>query len=862
MSAVGHRRSGALHLVMLLSGAAGLGYEIVWTRVLASFLGHEVIAVLAVLSAFFTGLALGAHVLHERIRRSAHPVHWYAALEIVIALWALVLVRAAPAAAGVIAMAMGPTPATWLHWSLAFGASFVLLLPATCAMGATLPAMERIVATTTGASRCLPGLYAANTAGAVFGTLLATFVLLPAVGNSRTLCALALLNLGCAAAIFLAGRRDTAFSPATGPAPSAASAPRHLLPVLFATGLLGVGFEVLVVRVLAQVLENTVYTFGVVLAVYLLGTALGAAWWQRRRPDADVRRTLDALLPAAAVTCLAAIILLWFSRELHGALLSMFGAGPLAGIAVEMALAAAVLLAPTLAMGALFSHLVQATRIDLGRALAANTLGAALAPVVVGILILPAAGAKSAALALASGYLLLVSRRAWRRPAMPALAASTLALWTFTPALHLVTVPQGGKLVHHVDGSMAAVSVVDDTAGTRQLKVDERFTMGGTATRYSDRRQAHIPLLLHPAPRDALFLGLGPGMTFAAAAAHPGLAATGVELLPEILPLLALFDPLFADLPAHAPRLRVVAADARRYVSATPERYDVIVADLFHPSRDGAGTLYTREHFAAVRGRLREGGLFCQWLPLYQLDLPTLRLIVRTFLKEFPRAELHLGHLSLGMPIIALVGYRDATPQALAGHLAPRLADPRLAAELREMRLDSDFALLGGLLAGAEELHDFAGPGPFNTDDLPRVTYQAPSFVYQTQAPAERRVLALLDELSTATATATAPGDAGEDGFTQRLGRYREARDAFLRAGAGIPPDPDPRRLLERTREPLLRIVRMSPDFDPAYRPLLGLAGALYESDPQLTLALLRELESANPGRTEARALRESLFGG
>jgi spermidine synthase len=847
-----------LHLVMLLSGVAGLGYEIVWTRLLASFLGHEMVAVLAVLSAFFTGLALGAHLLHGRLRRSAHPVRWYAALETVIALWALVLVTAAPAAARLTALAMGPTPPAWLHWSLAFGASFVLLLPATCAMGATLPAMERIVATTTGAARSLPGLYAANTAGAVFGTLLATFVLLPALGNAHTLYVLALLNLGCAAAIFVAARRNAAAPGEVSTVPADVAPPHHTLPMLFATGLLGVGFEVLVVRVLAQVLENTVYTFGAVLAVYLLGTALGAAYWQRRRPGPDAKHTSDTLLLATAATCLAAIVLLWFARELHGALLAAFGDRAVAGLAAELGLAGAVLLAPTFAMGALFSQLVHAARADLGRALAANTLGAALAPLVVGVLLLPAAGAKFAALALASGYLPMASGRAWRRPAMPALAASTLALWTFTPALHLVTVPQGGKLVHHVDGSMAAVSVVDDTAGTRQLKVDERFTMGGTATRYSDRRQAHIPLLLHPAPRDALFLGLGPGMTFAAAAAHPSLAATGVELLPEILPLLALFDPLFADLPAHAPRLRVVAADARRYVSATPELYDVIVADLFHPSRDGAGTLYTREHFAAVRGRLREGGLFCQWLPLYQLDLPTLRLIVRTFLKEFPRAELHLGHLSLGMPIIALVGYRDAPPQALAGHLAPRLADPRLAAELREMRLDSDFALLGGLLAGAEELHDFAGPGPFNTDDLPRVTYQAPSFVYQTQAPAERRVLALLDELS----TATAPGDAGEDGFTQRLGRYREARDAFLRAGAGIPPDPDPRRLLERTREPLLRIVRMSPDFDPAYRPLLGLAGALYESDPQLTLALLRELESANPGRTEARALRESLFGG
>ena len=104
------------------------------------------------------------------------------------------------------------------------------------------------------------------------------------------------------------------------------------------------------------------------------------------------------------------------------------------------------------------------------------------------------------------------------------------------------------------------------------------------------------------------------------------------------------------------PGLHLKVADARRFVNASRNKYDVIVADLFHPARDGAGSLYTVEHFQAIRGLLKPGGLFCQWLPLYQLDLDVLRVIVRTFLQVFPEGTAYLAHYSLQTPIIGLIG--------------------------------------------------------------------------------------------------------------------------------------------------------------------------------------------------------------
>jgi len=119
----------------------------------------------------------------------------------------------------------------------------------------------------------------------------------------------------------------------------------------------------------------------------------------------------------------------------------------------------------------------------------------------------------------------------------------------------------------------------------------------------------------------------------------------------------------------------VTVADARRYVAADTGRYDVVIADLFHPALDGSGALYTIEHFAAVRKRLAPGGIFCQWLPLYQLDLPSLRAIIRGFLEIYPGGSAWLNHYSVRTPMLALIGAPDGG-YVDPGALAARLGNP------------------------------------------------------------------------------------------------------------------------------------------------------------------------------------------
>jgi spermidine synthase len=892
------RRPGwaAVALPMLLSGFAGLAYQIVWTLQLGTWLGHEVAAVLAVVAAFFGGLALGAWGLGRRIARSASPGRWYAALELAIAAWALALVGLMPAAGAALTRLIGVDPAPLVHWAWAFGGPLLLLLPATAAMGATLPAMERVLGRLRDEGYAIGGLYALNTAGAVAGTLAAAFWLAPTWGLNATALLAVALNLACAAAAWAwlreprppaasaaadpARPTDRTLRPAAPPGP-AADRGRSPLARLALGGLLGIGIEVLVVRVLSQLAENTAYTYALLLAIYLLGTAVGAAAYQRwlaRRPDTLRCRSL--LISAVALTSLLALGALAAGPALRAALVATFGAGFEAAITAEALLGLAAFALPTVAMGALFAQLAVEARAagwTLGESLAANTLGATLAAPLFGVLLLPVFGAGALLAAIALGYLALMPAPAWRGGWSWAPAAGAAALLVAGPDLRLVAVPEGGRVLSHADGVLAAVTVTEDAEGVRRLHINNREQEGSSATRVSDARQAWIPLLLHPAPASALFLGLGTGVTASAAALDPELQVQAVELLPEVVQAAALFVPALAGAAAPerwsagaaapdgasagalAPRVRdaggtvqVRVADARRHVRASTARYDVIVADLFHPARSGSGALFTVEHFEAVRARLAPGGLFCQWLPLHQLDLDSLRSIVAAFLAVHPQAVAVLATHSLDTPVVGLVGRApglDWRPEVLQARLAAAQASTALAG----LQLDDAWAAPGSVLADADALRRFAGDARPNRDDQPVVAYRAPRLRDRPGDGPRERLHALVEQLQADPAAVFGPPrGAGDAAWQARVAAYWAARDHYLAAGTRVRPAADLQRMLAQVREPLLDTLRLSPDFRPAYDPLLRMAQALRRDDPGAARALLAALHDASPDRPEA----------
>lgn len=800
---------------MAASGFAGLGYQIVWTQQFGLVLGHESAAVLAVVAAFFGGLSLGALALGSRIESSPRPLRWYAGCEAVIALWGCVLLVAMPMVSNATLDFIGPRATPLWHWTVAFGASFLLLLPATAAMGATMPAMARV-----GTHGVAP-LYAANTLGAVAGVLVTALWLIPDLGLLRTAGLCVALNLACA---LLAGVVLHAH-------PSASRGGGHglrPLGLLAVTGLLGIAYEVLAVRVLSQVAEDTVYTFALLLAVYLAGSALGAAAFARwpRLRDAPL------LLQSLAISILVGMVALWGAESVKQALLGLLPPTLAGALAVEAVLALLVFAWPTLCMGALFCQLsadAAAAGVPFSCALGANTLGATVAAPLFGALLAPAMGPKFALLLVAAGYLLLAPTRhpRWLVP-----AAVTVSLAVFAPPLAFIDRPEGSRLLSYRDGAMGAVSVVEDADGVARLRINNRQQEGSSATLHVDGRQALLPLLLHPAPRQALFLGVGSGITAGVAAQMPGVLVDAVELLPEVIEASALFRPALGD----GPLPRMVAADARRFVRTVDSRYDVIVSDNFHPARSGSGALYTVEHFHAVRARLAQQGLFCQWLPLHQLDLDTMRSITAAFLQVFPDGVAVLASNSLDTPTVGLVGRAGATRFGPRGG-APAMAD--------QFGLSDDLAVLGSMIADTRTLRRLATGAPPNTDDRPWVAYRAPRVTYAPESAPRDRLLALLAQVDVDASTFLTPSAAS---LAARLDAYARARHAYLALGHRTVPSADPAVMLSRVGPSLLAVLRESPDFRPAADPLRRLAQALATRDPAGARQLLAELARIQPG--------------
>lgn len=838
-------------LLMGASGFAALGYQIVWTQQSAVWLGHETAAVLAVVAAFFGGLALGAWVFGTRFAQATKPANGYVACELIIAVWALVLAFLMAPLGEWLVLLTGPTPDPAWQWTAAFVGIFLLLLPATAAMGATLPAMERVLGKVRQDGRSIAILYASNTLGAVVGVLSVAFWLVPELGLLQTTLLCAALNVACAA-LALGLRSDG--SPDTASSTRAATQePATVLKLLLVlTGLLGIGYEVLVVRVLSQVAENTVYTFAMLLAVYLAGTALGAATYQRWLAGTAAPDLLRIrLLCSLAMSCVLATTALWAVQDVQAWVRASLQAGMAAAIAGEAAMALLAFALPTLVMGALFSHLTTQARdagVPLGQSLALNTLGAAAAPWLFGVLLVPAIGAKSALLIVAVGYVALAMPRAGKSPLAWLPAGAAAALLIGAPPLAFVDVPEGGQIVSYREGAMGAVSVVEDAQGVRRLRIDNRQQEGSSNSYYADARQAVLPLLLHPSPRNALFLGVGTGVTATSATTHTTLSVDAVELLPDVIEATALFRG-DTSVAASTSRLQLIAADARRYVRATPKRYDVVVSDNFHPARSGSGALYTTEHFQAVRGRLADNGIFVQWLPLHQLDLATLQSIVQSFMAVYPDGMAMVATHSLDTPVIGLMG-RAGLRRLDLSEVRASLQNSHWTQAPSTLGLHDEWAVLGSFIAGPESLRRFAGAARANTDDRPVVAYQAPLVTYAPDSLPRDRLIGLLKELGALPSDVLAENTTAAEAST--LAAYWSARTRYIEIGRDVQPSADVRRMLSQLREPLLTVLQTSPEFRPAYEPLLQMAGALAAIDAPAAQALLMELKRLQPARSEA----------
>jgi spermidine synthase len=334
--------------------------------------------------------------------------------------------------------------------------------------------------------------------------------------------------------------------------------------------------------------------------------------------------------------------------------------------------------------------------------------------------------------------------------------------------------------------------------------------------------------------------------------AHPGLTADGVELVAEVVAI----QPRFAPYNDLGPGLLRHTADARRFVRNAGSKYDVVVADLFHPARDGAGSLYTVDHYAAIRGLLDERGLACQWLPLYQLDAPTLQSIVRSFMAVFSNTHAFLLRPNVDTPVLGLVGW-VSQPSFGPSWWDRRATNFALQDKLKTAGLGDGYQCFGTWLAGPAQLRAYADGAPLNTDDSLYVQYSAPRAAWRQNAPHSALLLDLLDRFAGEGAEFPCQAtDLKARQWLAHLADFRAARDDYLRGAvaddAGRKPEAEQLYLTSAHR---------SPDFTTAYATLLTRAMAQARENPTEARRILSALIAARPERPIASDLLKRMEG-
>ena len=790
--------------LFFLSGACGLVYQVVWARMLVVVFGATMLAVSTVLSAFMAGLALGSFLCGRYVDGGGagsglgRPLRIFALLEAGVGLYALLF----PALAGgigssaVLVQALGPEGGA-LGPVLRFVITFLLLLVPTTLMGATLPVLSKfVVRRLAGAGPGVGLLYGINTLGAVAGVVLVTFFLMEALGLKGSTWVVAAVNFTVAALALLVDRRaaspaadrragiglepsgdpevtpppapatdpspDTGLDPAgtpeiaapappleqgmaADPPPAAEPVPRHIVTAVIAafglSGFAALGYEVAWLRLfIVSFGVNTHYEFSIILIAFLLGISLGSLACSRYlRAERDLPALFGTMEVLIGLVGLCSVFLFaWWPEWSGWVQRSDTWWSHRLGI---FAVAFAIMLVPTLLMGALFPVVSRINTPGLGRlgrgvgdAYAVNSLGAIAGAAATGFALVPAFGTEGAfkllGLVNVAAGLVVLGLHQRHRPLRrnKAVAAGALALSVAAVSLAPKDVLRGiveprrpgAELVFYREGREGVVTVAAEP-GYREM----RFNRGSQVpTDYGSfqvfRLLGHLPLLLHEDPREVLVVALGGGIALGAVARHDLTRVECVEIVPDMVAAArqeyGSFNHRVLDrLEEH--RVHISIDDGRNHLLASGRRYDVITGDATHPTSTDSWILYTRDFYELCRSRLKEDGIFVQWLPFHGLQVDDFKTVLRTFGSVFEHATLwRTNHYSI------MVGTTGPLRVDLA-ELEARYDRREVRDSLEEADLGSPLDVLSCFLLDEDSFAAYVGEGPVNSDDHPHLSF-------------------------------------------------------------------------------------------------------------------------------------------
>lgn len=746
-----------LLLLFFGSGTAALIYELVWFHLVTLVVGASSISMAALLASFMGGMAIGSALLPRVVSPAVHPLRVVAGLEAGIAALGIGLPFVLPyLRVGYLAVGGSGSVDVLLRAAVCA----VALLPPTILMGATLPAIARWTAASRTGAAMVGLLYMANIAGGAVGTLLAGFYLLRVHDTIVASGVAVSLNVIVTTAAWWLARRHPHALPALpadplDPAPVVTPRVRTLVTLVAGlSGLTALGAEVVWTRQLSLLFGASVYSFSLILAVFLgglgLGSPIGAALARRSSSPATMLGWCQLLLVVAIAYGSRAIVdwLPLWQPTLH--YLSEIRSTPAWRFAFDAARTAVALLPATLLWGASFPLAVAVVTggSDAGRPVArinaVNTLGSLAGVIVFTLLAVPWLGSQHAQQLLAlvaavSAAVMLWLGRGARPPVALSLSMLTavvaVALWAVPPVPgRLIAYGRSvdswdtiSRILYLQEGATASVAVTEGVAGARQFHISGKVEASDMDLDMRlERMLGHMPALLHPHPRTVLVVGVGAGVTAGSFTVHPSVERIVVCEIEPVVPASA--RAYFGAENHHVfddPRVEVVFDDARHFLQVTTEKFDIITSDPIHPWVRGAATLYSLEYLQLVRDHLKPGGVATQWVPLYETDEASVKSEIATFARVFPETTLWNPDLAEeGYDLVAL-GRLDPAPideAAITRHLTGR---PELSESLRAVSLDSAGAVLATYAGRASDLAPWLADAQINRERHLRLQYLA-----------------------------------------------------------------------------------------------------------------------------------------
>ena len=683
----------ALLLLFVGSGCAAMIYEVVWLQLLQLVIGSTAASLGVLLGTFMGGMCLGGLLLPRLVSARRHPLRVYAALELGIGAIGLAVLYGMPRIEELYAShALPGTPGILLRGAVAVAC----LLPPTLLMGATLPAIARWVESGPGGVPWLGFFYGGNIAGAVAGCLLAGFYLLRVHDMATATWAAFALNAAVAAvALGLAGasgphRPPAEISPGDEAGRAAGAWAAYLAIAL--SGSAALGAEVVWTRLLSLMLGGTVYTFSLILAVFLIGLGIGSGLGA-----AMARRSASARAGLGACQWLLTGAIAWTAAMISGSLpywpiYPELSPSPWYTIQLDLVRCLWAVLPPACLWGASFPLALAAVAArgqDPGRLVggvyAANTAGAIVGALAFSLVLIPRIGtahAERALIALAAtaglvallpwfrsargatrvgglaGLALLMGGSAWLARSVAPAPWEVTAFGRQAPAMlarESMRLARGGAGAPEVtpiyvgEGMNVSVAVTMTKDGIRSFHGAGKVQ---ASTGYTDMRLqrmlGHIPALVHPKPESVLVVACGAGITAGSFVPHPEVRRIVICDIEPLVPTTV--TPMFGAENFHVvdgiarenphqvagKEVEVFYDDGRHFLRTTREKFDIITSDPIDPWVKGCAALNTVEYYQMCRDHLKPGGSVSLWLPLSESDLEASKSLIATFFRVFP----------------------------------------------------------------------------------------------------------------------------------------------------------------------------------------------------------------------------------